>query len=318
MAGVSLLYLTIAWAKSIHFFATNRSVYQIHFEDVTGLRIGDPVFVYGIESGNVSAIEFDRDGAKVRVSVDEKVVLNSDATSEIRMKEMMGGKQVDINPGSSQQEIGKDAVIPGKLAMDFSSGFATMGNWMQGWNKEKIDSLIVNLNEVASAFAELGKSLKEDEVAEMIRSLSASARTMENMLNEAQGKLLVSRLDDALKQSEVMIGEAGKAIATIDRISNSVESRTMPIADSLMTQGNEAFAKMEFVLAESLALLEVMKNKKSTVGKLLYDEKFSQEIGLAIDNLNKTMEHVRNKKLHVAMSLTHKQKKEFSGEMEKK
>lgn len=302
IAGITVLYLFIAWAKSIHMFAANRTSYVVECKDVTGLKAGDPVMVFGIEVGNVKSIKLAEGKANVIIAVDRDVVLHPDAQAVIKMKELMGGKLVDINPGMNSGRLEKGAIIPGNNAMDFSSAFATMGTFMDGWDKERIDSLVINLNEVAGAFAELGKSLKEDEVASLMTSLSASAESLERMMKEAEQKQLIARLDAMLQNTDKLITQAESAMENVDKFANIIDSR-MPGIDSLVRSGTTTLTNIESVLGDTKEMFEAMRNKESTVGKLLYDKQFAEEVDEAIDNLNKTMVHVREKRIRVTMSL---------------
>lgn len=95
-----ILIIGIIWGKRID-FSLERHFINVKFTDIQGLERGDPVYVRGIRYGEVDRINLRHDHALVRMWVRSDVPLYTDLGIAVEMKEVMGGKQITIDPGSS-------------------------------------------------------------------------------------------------------------------------------------------------------------------------------------------------------------------------
>ena len=76
--------------------------YTIHadFEDISGLKIGDPVEIAGVPVGKVTAISLRDDHADVSMHLNKGVEVDSDAIAAIKTNGIIGDKYVAITAGS--------------------------------------------------------------------------------------------------------------------------------------------------------------------------------------------------------------------------
>ncbi len=95
-----ILIVGIIWGKRID-FSLERHFLNVQFTDIQGLERGDPVYVRGIRYGEVDRINLRHDHALVRMWIRSDVPLYSDLNVAVEMKEVMGGKQITIDPGTS-------------------------------------------------------------------------------------------------------------------------------------------------------------------------------------------------------------------------
>jgi ABC-type transporter Mla subunit MlaD len=93
---VTFVLLGIALAVFCYFWFSGRAerrarrVVAVYFDDVTGLRVGDPVEVQGLPKGKVTAMELDRTRIRCEVAVDNKVELTQDTRFAIRSVSYLG------------------------------------------------------------------------------------------------------------------------------------------------------------------------------------------------------------------------------------
>ena len=72
----------------------------VHFSNVSGLRVGDPVQVRGLERGQVAALALDSAGVRVILALDREVRLTDSARFAIRSISYLGGdRYMMIAPG---------------------------------------------------------------------------------------------------------------------------------------------------------------------------------------------------------------------------
>ncbi|MDP3831875.1 MAG: MlaD family protein, partial [Ignavibacteriaceae bacterium] len=123
-----ILFIWIfGWAKNFT-FSSDRRIVQVEFENTAGLEIGDQVTVNGVRKGFVDDVK--NIGNKVRVSssLDHDVALKSDAVFGIIMLDMMGGKKVEIKPGSSNQNLDYSVIQSGIFYADIPEMVAMLGS----------------------------------------------------------------------------------------------------------------------------------------------------------------------------------------------
>ena len=308
IGGILAVYIFITWAKSMHFFAAARSAYTIQFNNVAGLKTGDAVTIYGMPYGNVTSISLGEGGANVRISLDQGVTLRSDARAEIQIKEIMGGKLVALNPGSVGEPVGEDFVIPGTASMDFATAFSEFGKVFENLDTEAIDSVVRQMSRIANTFDKLSNSIDEKEVGDMFTDLGETADAMNRLLKDVEQRKLVGKMDSAMASVAELSKKADSTMETFNDIAGHIEGTTLPKSDSLITTMVSMLDQTEVMLTSVEEMLEKMKDENTAAGKMLYDDTFAATIDSTLRNLNKTLEHVRNKKLHVTMSLSGKQK----------
>jgi len=77
---------------------------SVYFTDVEGLRVGDPVLVFGMEKGKVKSLIIDGDRVLVVLAMDKGVVLPEDTRIAVRSVSYIGAdKYVKVTPGKSDK-----------------------------------------------------------------------------------------------------------------------------------------------------------------------------------------------------------------------
>jgi phospholipid/cholesterol/gamma-HCH transport system substrate-binding protein len=182
-AGVLLLVLGVVWGKKASFFS-NWSIRAVRFEDVRGLETGDPVVVRGISQGTVDDIRLRPGYVEVKLRVRRAVLLASDAAVFIEDRDLMGGKQVRIEPGTGAIPLPADAVLEGRIRADMLQTLASGGKVLS-----QVDSLVSRLVAIAD-----------------IERMRAVMKNVENTSRQAQGILDDNRvaLRSTLSQLEEM------------------------------------------------------------------------------------------------------------------
>jgi phospholipid/cholesterol/gamma-HCH transport system substrate-binding protein len=73
------------------------------FSTVTGLRVGNPVNMLGLEIGRVEAFKMDQENQQVIVKfeIDTGIEIYDDAIASIKTEGLIGDKYVSIDPGGS-------------------------------------------------------------------------------------------------------------------------------------------------------------------------------------------------------------------------
>jgi phospholipid/cholesterol/gamma-HCH transport system substrate-binding protein len=156
------------------------------FPEIHGVEIGTRVRVQGIEAGEVEAIEPPAaPGANVtlrlRLNGSLRSLLRADATVQIVSEGMIGGKAVEILPGTSTAEpLEENALLASRPSAELT---------------DILDQVHKSLAEIREGQGTVGKLLKDPEAyGHLIEALQQSKDTLESFKQDA----------DALKRMPVV------------------------------------------------------------------------------------------------------------------
>lgn len=110
LGGVVLLVALVFLGFSYNTANVSSSIdngYKIiaEFTGTGGLSIGDSVQISGVDIGKVSGIELDSESyrAKVTMEVDNRIKLPIDSSALISSVSLLGGKYLELQPGSDEE-----------------------------------------------------------------------------------------------------------------------------------------------------------------------------------------------------------------------
>ncbi|MEZ4685419.1 MAG: MlaD family protein [Bacteroidia bacterium] len=308
LGALLLLYLLLAWGSSSGFWAEEQQRLTIVFDNVDGLLEGDPVDVRGYRSGKVLAIRPAAEGVFVDISLDKAIQLQEDAVASLQVRELMGGKQVSLFPGTSATSLSPEATIPGTKELDFSSAFSKLGDGLEELDFERLNQTFYRLDTLSQKLIGLASAVPPEELSQLSGSLAQTTRSLNYFVNQLNKNDLPNKLDSTLSQFSHLAGTADSALRRFDHLAASMQERTLPQADTLMNKLGDFLTKTEQSLEAANALFAQLKDTSTVAGKLLYDPAWATLVDSSLYNLNKTLVHIRKHKVHVALSLSPKKK----------
>ncbi|MEO0136619.1 MAG: MlaD family protein [candidate division WOR-3 bacterium] len=93
-----VFYILLSGKISLH----HTKEIKVYFDDVTWVRPGDPVIIYGIEKGKVKSLRLEGDRVLVILAMEPDVVLYDDSRISIRLVNYLGSdRYIKIVPGKS-------------------------------------------------------------------------------------------------------------------------------------------------------------------------------------------------------------------------
>jgi phospholipid/cholesterol/gamma-HCH transport system substrate-binding protein len=304
VAGIVLLYLALTWIKSTQLFAVSRSGYDILFQDVSGLKEGDQVTVFGYPSGNVESIKIEGNGARVHVTLSEDIAVQTDASAILKVKEIMGGKTIEITPGHSGRKLSPEQAIPGSTSLDFSSAFAKTGEFLDKFDVNDIDSLMTDITKLVRTFSKMSEELDTLDTHGMVKDLRESASSLNHILADVERRKLVASIDESLSKVDHLAEQAESSLTSITKLTDHIGDKTLPKADSMMAKVNDMLGDSEGMIADVKKILKQFQDRSTLAGQLLYDPAFAQQVDGTLKNLDKTLDHIRTKKIFVTMTLS--------------
>ena len=102
-------YMTVKLGK-VSLWGDDYNTFYARFGSVSGLRVGSPIEIYGIEVGRVTQLTInpEKQVASVELKVKKGIKIYDDATAAIKTAGLIGDKFVKIEPGG-----GGDVLKPG-------------------------------------------------------------------------------------------------------------------------------------------------------------------------------------------------------------
>src|SRR5512146_610660 len=111
--GVLLIGFMTVKLGQVSFFGDKTYPLTARFTSVTGLRVGSPVYMFGIEVGRVERLTMDQNDrmAAVEVHIREGIKVYDDAIATINTEGLIGDKYMGIDPGGAGALLGPGGTI---------------------------------------------------------------------------------------------------------------------------------------------------------------------------------------------------------------
>lgn len=245
------------WAKNLT-ISSQRKEIKVEFSSVSGLEIGDPVTVNGVREGYVDDIKISNDKVITILNLDGKIDLKEDAKFSVSMLDLMGGKKIEIYPGSSLKEIDYNELQHGEFFGDIASAMAMLGS-VQSDLVDVIKDVKITLSNFNNIIAdkEFNQNVKNSlqnlvSISEKLNLLIANNGDEINKLLKS-GNELVSQSNEFMKSNK-------------DSISQTISS----IKD-VLNNSKELISKVN-------ALIDQTNRSENNLGKLLNDKELLDNI----------------------------------------
>lgn len=275
IGGLLILLFGILWGKNFQLAANQRQVGFL-FQNTGGLRVNDPVTVSGVKKGRVKGIQLENGLVRVDVMLDRDVQLFSDVRAYITTIELMGGKKVDVIPGTSGQLLDLDHLrepIRGAPTAGLSEMLIGLSEMAGRTNRliERLDSTIT----LASFF--LDENTTRRPLLASLDDLQSSTATFRELLqtNETKIHRTIANLD-----------------YTAAQLRSLMERRASTI-DSTLIAFNHTAQKMETLSATLDDISLRLQQREGFLGQLLYDTETFTRLQSTIANIDSTAVELR-------------------------
>lgn len=266
--------------KNVSFLGHPQTL-NIHFERAQGLRPGSDVRVDGILFGRVEEVQLHpQSGVRVKIKVNEPVVLYQDAEILVESSSVLGGNIVSIRRGSKPPAL----ILTEELAGKSRGGLEEVGDLATD-NRENLRQLIANMKDLSQSLKDgqgtVGKLLKSDELhKEAVDTLKTARETV----TEAKAEIkkvgdnltdLTKKVSEKLDKAEGPLGAAlndKKMTEKIDRILSNVEDTSKNLKD----------------------ITDNVKKNEGALGRMINDKEMGDKLKSTIDNVERTSESLKN------------------------
>lgn len=283
IAALAVVYFGIEYLKGNNVLKPT-NYYYATYNNVAGLAQSAPVTINGFKIGLVREIKYDYNNPgniNVEMSLEKNLRLPDD-TKAMLVTDMLGTSSIELALGSSPNFLEVGEKLTGIQAASLMSGITE--NTLPSINKiiPKVDSLITSLNALAS----------DPALKHTLGSLESTMTNLESTsakLNNVMGKIPGIADDASVTMSNVK--DISSNLNTF-----SAQLKEMPL-DSTMIN----------IMQTSESLKELMirlNSKESSVGMLLNDGQFYQNLNNASASLDSLLRDVKkNPKRYISIKL---------------
>lgn len=275
VALIGMIWI-VGWAKNST-LVSSRQFIDVRFPTVSGLSVGDQVTVNGVKKGYVDAIKAEVTSVLVCLSLDQDVVLKEDATFNVEMLDLMGGKKVEITPGISQASLDAKKIAMGEYSADIPYVMKTVGTMTK----------------------DLPRMLKSlDSTMNMVNRLLSDEMIRQNL------KTSLVELKDITVKVNDLLDKNGSQITALIKNSNQLVTDSRDVLNSnkadisaTIKEANELTHNADKMIARIDAFFGETKSQKNNLGKLLYDDSLIVQMKTLTGSLQKTVD-VLNEQLN--------------------
>jgi phospholipid/cholesterol/gamma-HCH transport system substrate-binding protein len=266
VVGATLFVLLMMWLRGIQF--REGELVHVLFDDVAGLKVGDPVRTSGVTVGAVTEIRLVVPGAvSVVLDVKRGPLPRADAVAIIKPLDFFGARFVEYLPGRAATQLASTDTMRGTRARDLIEMAAGLGDPAQ--------ALLGNASELVSPTTtrELREVLVEARRA--LQTISGAGAGPSRQLTEALGELrrVFQRMDiimaDNQQQATEAVRNMREASASLSEVTRTLTHTTATL-DSLLTRVNRGSGTVGALLNDS-TLYHELRRTNNALAELLLD-----------------------------------------------
>ncbi len=309
LGALLIVYLgTFFLKRSYNVFTGNVFYYKIFFKDVNGLKKEDPVKVFGYEVGEVKEIILSDSGAIVRVEVYQPLVLHSDVTAEIQIKEILTGKQVVIYPGTSPKKFSQEQIIRGISNHDFSKLTSKFGKIAEAIPEQSVVNVFERIDTLTQALVKLTRILNKDNTEKTIDLLNENLK----MLLQIEKDIYKYQTFGTLKK----LGNFTDSLQNFLLLTRSTLQKTNLLLDTLSNHSDKmvfTLKTLPLTLQKTNVLLtdlhSLIREDETLLAKLTKDKKLVKDLERLLQKTEKTLDLINNDELKIGLKFSRKKKK---------
>jgi phospholipid/cholesterol/gamma-HCH transport system substrate-binding protein len=252
-------------------FLQKRYPVAIVFEDISGLREGDPVFLRGTKVGVVKTTALTNNHVTVFADLEVPAQFRQGYKAEVVSSSMLGGKMLKLYEGPLNAPLlPEDAELTGLKPTDIL---------------EEVGAAVASLREMTDQIAEgkgsLGKLIHDEELYNNLRDASARLTQGEGTI----GKLL---------KDETVYNDLQATMANLKQVSERLASGEGTLG-KLLSEDDQFYKNMSASMENLRNITGKIEAGEGTLGKLVNDDeiyveaqRLLGEVRAAIDDMRET------------------------------
>jgi phospholipid/cholesterol/gamma-HCH transport system substrate-binding protein len=276
----------INYLKGKNFFSNTRG-YSVFYNDVSGLKEANGVFIKGYKVGHVGNIEFsDKTLKKLHVvlAIEKDILIPKGTHARIYSVDLMGTKAVELIYAENDLYMNQGDTLRGEVEISVSQQIEPYK--LQFYNLlNSMDSLSNAILKVfnSATIKNLHASIKS--ITETSESIGSSSEYIKTLFEN------IASISENLKENNRKINNI---IRNLDVFSDSLSHLNL----------NVSINKLNISIDETNLLLSNLKKGQGTLGKLITNDSLYYSLGKSISNLDSLVTDLKkNPKRYVQFSV---------------
>ncbi|MBN1969013.1 MAG: MCE family protein [Candidatus Delongbacteria bacterium] len=281
--GIVILIISIVWGKN---YSSERKYKEIDikFQSINNLDIGNPVELRGVNIGFVKDINLTDSCVIVIAEIFYEIAIYSDASAIIANKELMGGRKLILDQGTSKTQL--DGIVNGKESKGLTESFSKLGDIL-----DKLDPLFFGLEKLVSKVDSIMPKKNLDDRLEKIESeLVLTLKESRKLMNEIDDKLIsgmkgFTELSDSLSNVTPEITEMIRHFSTF---SNNMSTIGNNLNDLILSLNDKT---------------SMITDTTGSLGSLVQSREIYEKLKSSLTNLDSVLTDIKKNGVKVNMSL---------------
>lgn len=269
----------------------NREIELVsQYDNVEGLVASAPVFIKGYKAGKVSEVVYQPESGnfKVTCSIKKEFAIPEDSRMTIYAVDIMGGKGVRIDLGSSE-DMAKDGDM---LQPAFEPGLMDGLSAGIGPLLDKVNNTLDSLGVTVSG---VNRVLSEKNTASISRTVAHLERTM------ADVSQVVANVEGKSKELDQFVDALSAFAGKLDGLAAKVDTTMTGVKDFVGTL-NES--DIDSLVVSFRELLDNINDPNGTIGKLLNDGSVYDSVDSLLNDVDTLVRKIQeNPKKYIRISV---------------
>lgn len=263
---------------------------ELKVQDANGLGAGDNVTYRGIDVGTVEGVQLQKSGVLAVLKLRGNPDIPVDSQFVIKEASLLGGRSVEIQPGTSRQMLKPDAVVTGHSR----AGILSIAEGSSGV-KNQVSQILSNIDTLSGQRTVKG-------IYSTLQGLENLTRTLQAVVDENRSAVAatVANLKQASSSADETVGNLNQITAQNER----------PIRKTIASL-SETTAQLQEVLKETSvavnrlnAMLTALQHGQGSLGKLMVDDSLYREMKTTVAEIDALVKDIRkNPKKYVTVKI---------------
>lgn len=260
------------------------------FETVEGLVASAPVYIKGYKAGKVSEVSYDpqTEDFKVTCAISKDFRIPSDSRMTIYSVDIMGGKGVKIDLGSSSSQAADGDMLAPAFEAGLMDGLAAgIGPLM-----ENVNGLLDSLNVTVTGVNRMLSDGNQEHISSMLAHLEDTMADLEKLSSAVGGKS---------EDIEAVIDNVSALSSRFGGIADQVDT-TLAGVSSIVGKVNGT--DIEGLLSSLRNLLDNINDPEGTVGRLMSDDSVYNSVDSLLVDIDELVRKIQeNPKKYIRISV---------------
>jgi len=282
---VILAYFILKTESLFSLFSSHKNyVVYARFSDVSGLFKSSPVRLAGVKIGLVEDIYLEKDRAVVKMFINDKYSLTTDARAKTSSIGIVGENYVELVYRKAHKTKKPTVIQDGGEILTLDPFDLNKAVTRFNDISEKVEGVVAALHDI------LADPASKDSLKTAMANLKIISRNLKDF-SGAEGGMV--KAVDSLKGLE---NKLTRTLNSLDRFIGRLEGSFYNEETGILKNIEQTSDKIKAIVEDFNQISQQIKKGKGTVGKILQDDALYQRVEESVDSLKKILQGVEETK----------------------